>query len=798
MHRLTLLILVLAAQCAAVVFGYRPPLIHKILESRELLEELELKRDARRAVLSKTFVLNPVDHVDLFFGTAGGGNVFPGATRPFGMVKLGVDVIGASADTYSGYAPDGNVSGFSMMHESGTGGAPEYGIVSQLPYLGAIDFTKDASLKRTGPDVATVGRYLCNFTNGISVDAAAGERSGILAYDFGTDNSDAKVIVNVAHHLTAPSRPWWTQYFVNGSISVNDDLRGYTGQATIKGGWGLQTPWTIYYCADFDTAATDVTAFHTHTTYPGQRDISSAAQDESFGVVLGFPNLRRVQTRVGVSFMSVQQACANIKTDFADTYDIDSAVNVAQQHWHDEVFGRVNVATDNSTLAGLIYTTLYGAHLLPSNRTGENPNWETQLTYYDDWFTLWDTFRLLHPLFNILNPTRALEIVQSLVNIYKNEGYTPDGRSANQNGRTQGGSNSDIVMADAYVKGISGVNWTEAFAAMQKNAEVAPPYWYDAHSPTDSSKQGRGALPDWLKYGYITRNYTRSVTRTMEYSYDDFALLQVALGLGLKDDYQKYLKRSEGWQKMWNFDASSKDYDYKGFIQPRNSDGAFNYDNYDPTSCGGCYWGDDEYEGKPMEYGWAVPFDVQTLKKFIGSDELFARRLDDMFGLHGSDVADIGNEPSFLTPYLYNYVNQHHKTVELIRYLINTKFSVGPKALPGNSDAGAMQSWYFFALIGLYPVAGTTTYLLGSPFVPYVGINLENGKQLEIISLNLTSESFYVQSVKVNGNSYGQNWVSHEDIFTNGGKIEFQMGTEQKTWETGSVPPSPGNASAML
>lgn len=796
MHRLTLLVLALAAQCAALVFGYDLPIIHKILESKELLHRLELSRNARGSQLKKTFVNNPVDHVDLFFGTASGGNVFPGATRPFGMVKLGVDVIGASADTYSGYAADGSVSGFSMMHESGTGGAPEYGVVSQLPYLGNVDLSKEPSLERNSPDVATVGRYQCNFTNGITVDAAAGERSGILAYDFGANNHDAKVIVNVAHHLNAPSRPWWTQYFVNGSISVNRDLKGYTGHATIKGGWGLQEPWTIYYCADFDVAASSVTAFHTKTTFPGQHDISSSAQDEAFGVVLGFPDQRRVQTRVGVSFISAQQACANIAGDFADTYDIDAAVNAAQKHWNDEVFDRVLVVTDNSTLAGLIYTTLYGAHLLPSNRTGENPNWQTQLTYYDDWFTLWDTFRLLHPLFNILNPTRGLEIVQSLINIYKNDGYTPDGRSANQNGRTQGGSNSDIVMADAYVKGIPGVDWTEAFAAMQKNAEVTPPYWYDAHSTTDSSKQGRGALPDWLRYGYITRNYTRSVTRTMEYSYDDFALLQVAKGLGRQEDYKKYLQRSTGWQKIWNPEASSKNYDYKGFVQPRNSDGSFNYDNYDPASCGGCYWGDDEYEGKPMEYGWAVPFDVQTLKKLIGSDVLFARRLDDMFGLHGSDVADIGNEPSFLTPYLYNYVNQQHKAVELIRYLINNKFSVGARGLPGNSDAGAMQSWYFFGLIGLYPVAGTTTYLLGSPFVPHVVIKLENGKQLEIISQNLTSFSYYVQSVKLNGNSYGQNWVTHDDIFTNGGKIEFQMGPRQKVWETGDVPPSPGHASA--
>lgn len=735
-------------------------------------------------------------NVDVFFGTEGGGNVFPGSTRPFGMVKLGVDTIeSASGNAYSGYAPDGRVLGISLLHESGTGGAPQYGVVSQLPWLGDINYTSELALTRASPDTGLVGHYQANFTNGAGVELAAATRLAILHYDFGTDFSQPpKIVVNASHHLAAPARPWWSQYFVEGTLYTNVSDHHYGGHSTFKGGWGDQLPWTIYYCGDFDTEPQAKTFFQGKAPVYTNDSVSSAIQDDSFGVVYTFsPESRSIRSRVGVSFKSIDQACLNIYDDFGDDYDVDATVEETVNLWNEQLFDRVEVKTDNSSLKGIVYTALYGTHLLPSNRTGEHPSddWGDKV-YYDDWFTIWDTFRCLNPLFNVLNPTIGGELVQSLANIYQHDGYTPDGRSANQNGRTQGGSNSDIVMADAYVKGIEGVDWNLAFDAMVKNAEVAPPYVYDLFAPDASNKQGRGALPDWKQYGYITRNYTRSVTRTMEYAYDDFALAVVAKGLN-DNRHDKYLKRSSNWQNIWNPDASSDKVSYKGFVQPKNSDGTFNYTNYNPMECGGCYWGDDEYEGKPVEYLWAVPFDIETLKTLIGSDSTFEKRLDDMYALYGAeDIADVGNEPSFLTPYLYNYINKNHKTVATTRYIIHTKFGSGVKGLPGNSDAGAMQAWYFFLLIGVYPVAGTTTYLLLSPFLEETTINLENGNKATIKANNLGPDSYYVQSVTLNGETLAQNWITH-DFFVDGGELVFELGQFPVLWETGVVPPSPGH-----
>lgn len=741
-----------------------------------------------------------VNDVDLFFGTEAGGNVFPGSTRPFGMVKLGVDVIHSeNGNAYSGYQPDGRVNGISMLHESGTGGAPQYGVVSQLPWLGDVDISKELTLKRLAPDSASVGSYFLNLTtnnHSIQAELAANRRSGIIEYTFSNADNQPIIMVNGSHHLSAPERPWWTQYFVNGELYYGHGK--YFGSSVFKGGWGEQTDWQVFYCGDFDAVPTKVDFFKGNEFVAGPDFVSANKKDGSFGLIFKFSaSTRNIKSRIGVSFVSADQACQNIADDFGDSYDVDTTVKTTVDLWNKSVFDRVQVDTNgNKTLATIVASSLYGSHLLPSNRTGEQPGWKEDEIYYDDWFTIWDTFRCLNPFLNIINPTVGAELVQSLINIFHHEGYTPDGRSANQNGRTQGGSNSDIVMADAAIKnvGATSINWADAYLAMKKNAEVAPPYVYDSYSKDSCNKQGRGALRDWLQYGYVTRNYTRSVSRTVEYSYDDFALSVVAKKLHLEKDAAKYLKRSANWQNLWNPRAHHKDLTYRGFLQPKNANGRFNGHKYSPLECGDCYWKEDVYEGKIIEYSWSVPWDIATLKSFIGSNETFSRRLDDMFALFGtSDLADIGNEPSFLTPYLYNYINQNHKTVATLRYLVNTKFGHGPKALPGNSDAGAMQTWYFMAIIGLYPVAGTTTYLLSAPFVPLTILQLENGGEVQITANNLGPNSYYVTGIKLNGKPHLQNWLVHDDLFATGGTLEFTLGPNPVVWETGPVPPSPGH-----
>lgn len=198
----------------------------------------------------------------------------------------------------------------------------------------------------------------------------------------------------------------------------------------------------------------------------------------------------------------------------------------------------------NHTQLEMFYTAMYHAHLLPSNRTGDNPYWESNEPYYDDFYTIWDTFRCLHSLYVLIQPKTQIEIVKALIDIWRFEGFMPDGRSHNFNGRVQGGSNADNVLADSYVKGLrGGINWTDGYAAMKSDADDLPFNNFDPEDLTGSTKEGRGALRDWRQYGYVSPNFGRSLSKTVEYSLNDFSVYQVAKGEA-PDDATKYLNAS--------------------------------------------------------------------------------------------------------------------------------------------------------------------------------------------------------------------------------------------------------------
>lgn len=252
----------------------------------------------------------------------------------------------------------------------------------------------------------------------------------------------------------------------------------------------------------------------------------------------------------------------------------------------------------------------------------------------------------------------------------------PDGRSGNDNGLTQGGSNADNVLADAYVKGLRGaINWADGYAAMVKDAEV---------STNGSNKEGRGALDDWLTYGYLTLDSERSISRTVEYSANDFALSQVASG-EQPGDVSKYLRRSAGWQLLWDETVQSVNTTpiFTGFLTPRFANGTFDSTGYNPATCGICSWPSITYEGTPFEYSFVIPHDVESVIRLMGGADAFESRLDYMFLPNTSQtnlgannvgitsIMNIGNEPDFATPYLYNYISKQWKSVNQSRALGN-------------------------------------------------------------------------------------------------------------------------------
>jgi len=324
-----------------------------------------------------------------------------------------------------------------------------------------------------------------------------------------------------------------------------------------------------------------------------------------------------------------------------------AVVQGTKDAWNSQLLSTITTDTTDQTSLKLLYTSLYFMNLLPTNQTGENPGWKSSEPYYSDIFTLWDTFRCSTALMHVLQPVAYEEYIRSMIDIWRHDGYLPDGRSSNYNGRTQGGSNADNVLADAYVKGVRGkVNWNDGYAAMVKDAEETPPNDNpDAMAPDSSTKEGRGALPDWLQYGFITPKYSRAASRAVEYAYNDFSLYQVAKGLGKAADAVKYLGRSRNWRNHWDPNLTS--IGFKGFIQPRDTNGFL---NTNPLKDAG-YWGDAYYQGSSWAYSWSDVFDVQKLVEWMGGADTFLSRLETMFkpgampGDTSGIIFDATNEP---------------------------------------------------------------------------------------------------------------------------------------------------------
>jgi predicted alpha-1,2-mannosidase len=411
----------------------------------------------------------------------------------------------------------------------------------------------------------------------------------------------------------------------------------------------------------------------------------------------------------------------------------------------------------------------------------------------------------------------ATDFVNTLISVWRHERFMPDGRSGNYNGRVQGGSNADNILADAYVKGLGkadkSINWTAAYQAALTDAEVVPDNNFDPTDPTGSTKEGRGALPDWLRYGFVTPTYARCVSRTIEYSLNDFAVAQIARGEDPDPAVaQKYLNRSAGWQRIWNKNISSLG--FNGFLAPTFPNGTVqaNLPNgrYSPLTCGECEWSAIAYEALPWEYSWTVPFDMQGLISIIGGPNQTESRLDTMFipGLRTSAVGaggtngigdtlfNPGNEPSFSTPFLYNYIQgRQWKSVLRSRQTVDLYYTTAASGIPGNSDAGAVDSWLVWNMIGLYPVVTQPVYLIVAPFFEDITVRMAEGKTLKIRAKNLNASqgSIFVQSLKVNGKDWNKSWLTHDDLMVGNATLEFSLGTAHAQWDTGELPPSPGH-----
>jgi predicted alpha-1,2-mannosidase len=725
-----------------------------------------LPPQAQASPLDADAARHPVEDVDPFIGVDWGGETFVGAAVPFGMVKVGPDM-----ETFdglpsgSGYLSSGRILGFSHLHLSGASG--KYGNILVAPLtgpldIGAIKSPRVREVNHPGYYAATLTRYQ------VRVELTATRRVAFHIYTFPASQA-AHVVVDVAHCLDKGNGAE-SQHFLGGHLRVVSN-REAEGVGRYAGGWNEGGEYRVYFDIVFDTEADGADTWSAGALTSARE--ASVDGDRPLGAAFDFHTRagQRIQMKVGISFISTEQARRNIDEEIPG-WNFAGVRHAAADRW-DQALSKIQIHGGTEAKRMEFSTAMYHAMLLPSDRTGENPGWQSPEPYYDDYYTVWDTFRTFYPMLRLIAPERERDMIRSLIDIYRHTGYMPDARSGNTNGRTQGGSNADVVVADAFVKGLKGIDYPTAFQAMVKDATVPP---------ADPQKEGRGGLRDYNDEGYVTLADERSGTRTVEYAYDDFAIAELACGLGHPAQADAFAARARDWENLWDSNLALEG--FKGFLRPRNPDGSWAAPNLLPRGS----WHDFLYEDDLWTYSLYAPQDVRRLIELAGGNEMFVRRLDNMFYRQHFDMT---NEPGFLIPMLYDWAGRPDLAAEAITELLEKFFTDQRTGLPGNDDAGAMSSWFVFQSLGFYPNAGQDVYLIGTPSFPEAQIDLGAGKTLRIVARNLDSGHLnrFIQSATLNGKPLDTAWFRQAQI-ANGATLVLTMSSAPSAWGTTAPPPS--------
>lgn len=706
---------------------------------------------------------DPAAEVDPFLGADSGGEVFVGSSLPFAMVRPGPDVQDFDGRPYkSGYLSAGRVEGFSHLHLSG--GAGKYGNFLLMPTTG--DLTVGDLLSARSEESNEPGYYSTTLSRwGVGVEITSTHSVALHRLRFPADKS-AHLTLNIDHCLTRSNGPEG-QRFLGAEVRAvsNSEIEGVSRWT---GGWNEGGEYRIFFVFQVDHPADGLRIWK-------GRELTAARsmevkEDLPFGFSLDYAaaSARTLQVKVGISFVSIAKARENIGRELPG-WDFEAVRAAARAEWNRQL-GVIELKGADEKTRHLFYSALYHALLFPSDRTGENPLWKSNEPYYDDYYAIWDTFRTQNPLLTLIAPERERDLVRSLIDIYRHEDYLPDARSGNDTGRTQGGSNADVLIADAFVKGMKGIDYETALDGMKKNAIV---------EPVDTRKWGRGGLREYENLGYVASDTERSGSRTMEYSYDDFAIAEVACGLDDHELAARMTKRASNWTNLWDSGVTLGK--VSGFIRPRNADGS--WAAVDTNARGS--WPNFLYEDDLWTYSLYAPHDVRRLIAISGGEKTFLQR---MWTFFFREHFDMTNEPGFLTPMLFHWVGRPDLSANALIDAINKNFSETRSGFPGNDDSGAMSAWYVFQTMGFYPNAGQDFYLIGAPHLPEVVLHLGEGKDLRIVTENADPQRLnrYIQSATWNGEPLKNNWFRHAMI-VQGGTLKFVLGSEPGDW--GRTPP---------
>ncbi|MCB0584446.1 MAG: GH92 family glycosyl hydrolase [Phaeodactylibacter sp.] len=694
-------------------------------------------------------------YVNPFIGTDGKGKTYPGATAPNGMVQLSPDNGRNGWDWISGYFyPDSVIAGFSHLHLSGTGAGDLYDI-SFLPVAGELKQAKLDDIAGSPTvysrfsherETASPGYYQVFLDDyGVNVELTATDRTGLQRYTF--SKPGPKVRLHLGY-----TRNW---------DSVTDSYLRIVNDTTIEG-YRKSTGWAkdqrVYFTAVFSVP------FHSFELFDqGERVSGDTARGLNVLAVFDPGDAEEVMVKTGVSSVSIANARLNLNAE-QPGFDFEGVRAKTEGRW-EAAFSRVQVKASPDNMVQF-YTAMYHSMLAPtlfSDVNGEYKGADGQVHKAEGHaryttFSLWDTYRALHPWLTLAHPEKVPPLINSMLDFYQEYGQLPVWNMLGNETDMMIGYHSAPVITDAYFKGISGFSPQLAYEAMKKSA-----------------MQDKFGLKEYRELGYVPYEWGNwNVSLTLEYAYDDWCIAQMAKALGHEEDYHYFTDRASFYKNHFGQET--------GFFRARSKDGPFK-DGFDPLA----YHPEDYCEANAWQYFWYVPQDVAGLAELAGGEKEFERKLGRMFELEqapGELPAWIsgyigqyvhGNEPAHHVPYLYQFVGAPHKTEQRVRQIMDKLYSTRPDGLCGNEDCGQMSAWYLFSALGFYPVnPADGKYILGSPEVEEAVISLPEGKEFRIIAKNQSEANVYIKSVSLNGEPLREFFITHEQIMA-GGELVFEM-----------------------
>src|SRR3954452_5185724 len=738
---------------------------------------------------------NLVQYVKPIIGTQRMGHTYPGATVPFGLVQLSPDTDTIPYEMDGKYNPDvykycagyqyddSTIVGFSHTHFSGTGHS-DLGDFLIMPTVGALKLNPGTqatpasgyrSFFSHANETAEADYYKVKLDSyNILAELTATPRVGFHQYTFPKSDS-AHIILDLMHGIyNYDDKDVWTFMRVENDTLVT----GYRQTS----GWGRTR--TVYFAMTFSKpfyqyGNKNYTKKTAYRGFWGKWDQSHDFPEIAGRQIRAYFDFKtdegeKIKMKFALSPVSTENALSNLRNE-TPTWDFDAVKQQGQALWQKEL-SKINITTNSLAEKQNFYTAMYHAFISPtiymdndSSYKGLDQNVHTArgFTNYTT-FSLWDTYRALHPLFNIIQPKRNADMVQSMLAHYDQsaEHMLPVWSNSGNENWCMTGYHAVPVVCDAIVKGNAPFDANKAL---------------DACITTSNHRSYEG-IGNYIDSGYVPEDKSgSSVSKTLEYAYDDWCIAQAAKKLGRNDVYDAYMKRSENYKNVW--DASI------GFMRPKMSDGQFRKE-FDPLRT------IDEgfIEGNAWNYSYYVPQAPDTLIAMMGGKKKFTTHLDSLFTMelpdkYFAETEDItrdgiignyvhGNEPSHHILYLYNFTDEPWKAQARVRQILPMQYKNTPDGLGGNDDAGQMSAWYIFSSLGFYPIApASDQYWLGSPAVDAATLTLENGNTLTIKAINQSDKNVYVQKVLLNGKQLDRRYITHSEIM-NGGELIFYMSSK--------------------